>query len=496
MPSAPSRAQAAAPMADATSRVDYAPSGMPRLGAWIRDVEPGSPADDAGILPGMRVDAAEGRELPDIIEWLWIASDDSVEVAVFDPRDGTTSAATLVRDPGQSWGIEFDDVVFDGIRTCANACAFCFMGMLPEGMRSSLSLRDDDYRLSFLQGNFVTLTNVSDEDLERIVSHRLEPMNVSLHAVGSEARRRLIGANEGRGMRAIERLCEEGLEIHAQIVCCPSVNDADELGRTLDWVEARPNVTSLAVVPLGYTRFSPRFSRSFSDDEAAAAQVIDQVRPYQVRSRRACGRTRFQLSDEFYLAAGREVPPAAEYDGFPQFYDGIGMIRSFLDDTGRVARERAGELHALTERLARSHAPVLLVCGVAARGCVAHLVEAWGIGRCSRVFPVENRFFGGNVDVTGLITATDLLDQLPADLQGGIVLLPDVMFNSDGITLDGTARDDLGARISLRGGSLLVCGNSPGELLEALLAAERLGGAPAGHGRLDGKTRGSEESHG
>lgn len=468
-----------------TSRADYAPTSAPGLGAWVSHVVPGSPADDAGIQAGMRIDSADGQPLPDVIEWLWIASEDSVEVEVYDPRDGTASLAELEREPGQSWGIDFADVLFDGIRTCVNACAFCFMGMLPDGMRASLSIRDDDYRLSFLQGNFVTLTNVSDADLDRIVSHRLEPMNVSLHAVGGEVRRRLIGGNAERGLRALQRLCDEGIEVHAQVVCCPGINDGQELAATLDWVEARPNITSLAIVPLGYTRDSPRFSRSFSDDPAAASRTIDLLLPYQERSVRSCGRTRFQLSDEFYLAAGREVPAAERYDGFPQFYDGIGMVRSFLDETDLVAAERGGEVRSASEGLSASGRRALLVCGLAAAGCLRHLVEAWGLGGSSEVLPVENRFFGGNVNVTGLLTASDLLGQLPGDLSGLLVCLPGVMFNADGITLDGVSREGVGERIAERGGTSVDCGERPGELLEALAATVQFGGALPGHGRLD-----------
>jgi NifB/MoaA-like Fe-S oxidoreductase len=187
---------------------------------------------------------------------------------------------------------------------------------------------------------------VTDEDVERIITCRLEPMNVSIHAISPEVRRTLIGPHAQRGIDVLERLLAAGIEIHAQIVLCPGVNDGAELARTLDWVEARPAITSLAVVPLGYTRFSRRFSKSFSDDPAAANAVVELIEPYQERARRELGTTRFQLSDEFYVAAGVTVPPAEAYDGYPQYYDGIGMLRSFLDDSAVFARDHAGELAA------------------------------------------------------------------------------------------------------------------------------------------------------
>ncbi len=294
----------------ARDRADYASTRERSLGAWVQSVEEESPAWEAGIESGMRIESVNGHKLRDLIDWRWEADGASCDLEVFDPRDGGTYACELWREPGEDWGIDFTDVLFDGIRTCVNACLFCFMSMLPEDARPSLSLRDDDYRLSFLQGNFVTLTNVTDEDVERIIACRLEPMNVSIHAISPDVRRTLIGPHAQRGIDVLERLLAAGIEIHAQIVLCPGVNDGPELARTLDWVEERPAITSLAVVPLGYTRFSRRFSKSFSDDPAAAKAVVELIEPYQERARRELGTTRFQLSDEFYVAAGVTVPPA------------------------------------------------------------------------------------------------------------------------------------------------------------------------------------------
>ena len=164
-------------------RADYASTRERSLGAWVQSVEEESPAWEAGIEPGMRIESVNGHKLRDLIDWRWEADGASCELEVFDPRDGGTYGCELWREPGEDWGIDFTDVLFDGIRTCVNACQFCFMSMLPADARPSLSLRDDDYRLSFLQGNFVTLTNVTDEDVERIITCRLEPMNVSIHAI-------------------------------------------------------------------------------------------------------------------------------------------------------------------------------------------------------------------------------------------------------------------------------------------------------------------------
>ncbi len=449
-------------------RADYA-STRPRAdGAWVASVEQGSPAWEAGVEAGMRVVSVNGVEPKDIIDWRWEADGGWCELEVLDPRDGALCTCELVREPGQDWGIDFTDVLFDGIRTCVNACQFCFMSMLPPEARPSLTLRDDDYRLSFLQGNFVTLTNVSDEEVERIVTCGLSPMNVSLHAVTPEVRRSLIGPRAGRGIEVLERLLDAGIEVHAQIVLCPGVNDADELTATLDWVEARPKITSLAVVPLGYTKHSRRFSRSYSDDVEASRAVVRLIEPYQRRARETLGITRFQLSDEFYVDARLPVPAAETYDGYPQFYDGIGMLRSFLDEAALIASERPGELRATDDALAARGLRLLVVCGEAAEetiGVFCRLLSA--SGRAS-TFAVRNDYFGGDVNVTGLIVSCDLLAQLPRDLSGTVVALPEVMFNFDRLTLDGDTQGHVLGELAGRGARPIVCVPTPSCLLEGI----------------------------
>ncbi len=446
-------------------------------GALISEVTPGGPAQLAGLEAGMRITHVNGEELRDVIDWDWEADGFAVQVDGI-AYEGTPEefefTCDIERDLGQEWGLAFDGVVFDGMRLCRNRCTFCFMRMLPDSMRSTLYLRDDDYRLSFLQGNFVTLTNLGDDDVERIVSHALSPLNVSIHAVSPEVRARLMGRNAARGIEALEELLAGGIEVHAQIVLVPGENDGGELARTLDYVEARPLITSLGIVPLGFTRFQDRFSSSFGDPALSRA-VIEQVRPYQRRSRQAIGRTRFQLADEFYLAAGVEPPAAEEYDGYPQYYDGIGMVRSFLDELAEVAHG-AGEgadmraaLASCARALEGADARLVLVTGQAAAPLVGRLLAECGLSARGRVLAVRNDFFGGNVDVAGLLTARDVLAQLPARLEGAVVVLPDVMFNSDGLTLDGMATHELLGEIESRGArAALVVSTSPREQLASI----------------------------
>ncbi len=456
------------------SRADYASTRARTTGAWVAAVEEGGPAWEAGIEPGMRIERVNGVVPRDLIDWRWEADGACCELEVFDPRDGSVTPCELWREPGEDWGIDFTDVLFDGIRTCVNACQFCFMAMLPPEARATLTLRDDDYRLSFLQGNFVTLTNVSDEETERIVTCGLSPMNVSIHAITPEARRSLIGRHADRGIEVLERLLAGGIEVHAQIVLCPGINDGPELAATLDWVEARPGITSLAIVPLGYTKHSRRFKSSYSDDPEASRAVVHLLEPYQERARRALGITRFQLSDEFYLDADLPVPPAETYDGYPQFYDGIGMLRSFLDETELVARDRMTDLRAVDNALAEKNLRLELVCGEAAAETIGTFCRTLSPDGRASTRSIRNDYFGGDVNVTGLIVSEDLLGQMPSDLSGTLAVLPEVMFNFDRLTLDGDTQDHILDELRRRGALVTVSVPNPGDYLDALIAALNL----------------------
>ena len=322
----------------------------PGEGALVKNVRPESPAWDVGIEPGMRVLAVNGEALTDMIVWLWEADDDTVELDVFDPRDGTVTPVELDRFPGEDWGLEFDGPIFDGMRTCVNACVFCFMTMLPKGGRSTLYIRDDDYRLSFLQGNFVTLTNLTDEDVQNVIQRNMSPMNVSVHAVSPDVRRRMMGRNAQRGMDVLETIMAAGIEIHAQIVLCPGMNDGEELEKTLRFCEEHEQITSLGIVPLGFTKHQNRFSWSYSDKPELARETIAMIRPYQDRAFERFGRHTFQMSDEFYLDAGIEphfcIEGLARFGGVGRRFEHKGEKNDILvvDDYGHHPVEIAATL--------------------------------------------------------------------------------------------------------------------------------------------------------
>ena len=321
-----------------TPRADYG-GHVPAVsgGGVVGAVEPGSPAAEAAVRPGDIVVSVDGQPLRDVIDWQWCSDGDSLEVDVL--HDGTSAETiSLRRQFGEPWGVSFTEAVFDGVRTCRNRCAFCFMTQLPRGLRGALYLRDDDYRLSFLQGNFITLTNLSDTDVERIAEQNLSPLYVSLHAVTPVVRAELICAREDRALERLDDLLASGIEVHVQIVLVPGINDGDELERSLSWLAEREGVVSVGIVPLGYTSHQGRFARSYEDATSAEA-IIEQIGPWQRAFRERDGVTWVYLADEFYLSAGVEVPLAVEYDGYPQYENGIGLVRDWLDSTTRLHGE-------------------------------------------------------------------------------------------------------------------------------------------------------------
>jgi putative radical SAM enzyme (TIGR03279 family) len=281
-------------------------------GGVVARIEPGSPADQAGIAVGDRLISANGRTLTDVIAWWWESEGESVSVSVQSAGGetavpGSVRDTTLVRAPGESWGIDFTAAIFDRVRTCVNRCAFCFMAQLPQGLRPALYLRDDDYRLSFLAGNFITLTNLGESDVERIVHEHLSPLHVSLHAVSSDVRARLLCAREDRALDIFDQLVEGGIDLHVQIVLVPDENDGDELQATLAWLAARDGVRSVGIVPLGYTDHQDLFERSYTDPDSAAA-VLDAIDPWSKAMRARDGIGWVYAADEFYLTSGRHCP--------------------------------------------------------------------------------------------------------------------------------------------------------------------------------------------
>jgi putative radical SAM enzyme (TIGR03279 family) len=338
----------------------------------------------------------------------------------------------------QELGIEFAEPTFDGLRRCNNRCEFCFLNGMPPGMRRSLYVKDDDYRYSFLFGNYITLTNLADDDWDRLAEQRLSPLYVSVHATDLTLRRRILGNPAAPDVvEQLERLGRLGIQVHAQIVLIPNLNDSRRLARTVaDLAALHPTVQSIAVVPLGLTKYHRGPFRVYRPEEAGP--ILIQISAWQQEHRRQRGLNLVYASDEWYLLAGQEVPPAEEYDGFPQLENGVGLARMLLDEDLRVSgfRFRVGK--------------VTLVCGT----LIAPLLESRAAelsGVEIEVMPVENRFFGPTVTVSGLLTGRDVVEALRDRNLGDAVFLPRAMFDASGeLTLDDVSPAAIGGALGVR----------------------------------------------
>lgn len=417
--------------------------------ARIVAVEPESPADDAGFTPGCYLTTVDGEPLRDIIDWRWLAADDVICVGYID-LDGEAGEVELERESGERWGFEFDGVLFDSVKLCRNACVFCFMRQLPDGVRPSLVLRDDDFRLSFLSGTFVTLTNLKPEDEARIIEQHISPLRVSLHASEPELRRRMIGKHAAHGLEALDRLLAAGIEAHAQIVLMPGVNDGDALRETLEWAWERPGISGVGIVPLGFTKHQTSLHESFTTPKAALG-VIDVIAPFQERARAERGTPWVFAADEFYVnafgaATPAHIPPASDYGDYDMFEDGIGIVRSYVDEFEEVCEN--GLAARAAEVLAARNLTARYIVGEAMQPFLDAMIANSPLAGRLVPLTVRNDYFGGNVNVTGLLTASDIAPAIKAaseEEEGTrqLFLLPGVIFNDNGVTLDDMTVQDI-----------------------------------------------------
>lgn len=373
-------------------------------GGIIIAVEPGSPAALAGIKPGERLLAIDGRPIRDLIDYL-AQSAQSRPLLTLDGPDGERRLRIEKREE-DSLGLSFAGAVFDGIRRCGNKCVFCFVDQLPKGMRESLYIKDEDYRLSFLQGNYVTLTRLSRADERRIIEERLSPLYVSVHATDPGVRGKMLGlAKDAPILPLLSRLTRAGIAVQAQAVICPGWNDGAVLDRTIEDLAAfRPGLRSLAVVPVGLTAHRRGLTPLKAFDAEDARVILRQIEIWQERLYRQSG-TRFVFAaDEFYVLAGRAWPGSASYEDYPQLENGVGLLRSFED-----------EFRAAWRRWRRRIRPgrIRVVTGQAAAGMwssLARLTRRAGLE--ISILAVPNRFFGESVTVTGLLTGRDIVAAL------------------------------------------------------------------------------------
>ena len=396
------------------------------MAGLISRVRRNSLAEAAGVKAGEQLCSVNGAQVKDIIELSFYASDYQVELELAD-RAGNRRMVTIEKHPDEDLGMEFESAVFDQVSTCYNKCLFCFVDQMIPGMRPGLYVRDDDYRLSFLYGNFITLTNMKDEDFERIIRTHMSPLYVSVHATDPEVRCAMMKNRfAGQLMEKLQRLFDAGIQVHTQIVCCPGYNDGDVLARSFaDLYALHPNVLTMAVVPVGLTKNRDHLPqlRTFTKEEAAA--IVSAASKWQERCRRETGKSFIYLGDEFYLLAEQDVPEASWYDGFPQLENGIGLTRSFVDDWKAGVANLDG---------AKPADDAMIPVGESAYRVLAPLMEQLNekLGSKHRFVAVKNQFFGGKVNVTGLLTGGDILEAV----QGERMILPAVVLNNDKLFLD------------------------------------------------------------
>jgi putative radical SAM enzyme (TIGR03279 family) len=429
-------------------------------------VVPGSPAHAAGLVVGDEVTAVDGQVPRDILDWRFLVDEPDLVLDVV--RGGLEVTVEVPKAAGELLGVEVHSALFDQVRTCDNHCEFCFIYQLPPGLRSSLYQKDDDYRLSFLYGNFTTLTRFTEADLERVVTLGLSPLNVSIHATDPKVRNEMLrNRRGGTSLRWLRALLDHGVQVHGQVVVCPGLNDGAVLDDTMAGVLDRyPELASLCVVPLGISRYNGE-ARMRPHTRAEAEAVVDCVEDWQDVYQRVLGRRVAFASDEYYLLAERPFPPPEAYEGFAMHEDGVGMARTLElelfgakdDATGAQAgffawadaategaeyepyrgpRATPGQmLHVRPSR----RAPVGILTGTFGARVLAPLVARLGRDDVS-VVEVDNQFFGGTTTVTGLLVGEDLARVLAAQPEGHRYLLPDVCL-SNGRFLDGTSPEEL-----------------------------------------------------
>lgn len=390
------------------------------MGQRIVSVDQDSPAERFGLHVGDQLLSIDGEPVIDIIDYEFLTANGSLRLKVADPS-GQERTVSIRKEEYEPLGLSFGTSLMDRVRVCRNRCVFCFVDQMPKGVRTSLSFKDDDWRLSFIMGNYVTLTNLSDGEFERILKRHVSPLYVSVHATDPELRSRLMGnPTAGRLMERLAALKEQGLQFHSQVVLCPGENDGASLDKTIaDLARLSPSAQSLAVVPVGLTRFRDGLYPLKGFEKEGASRVIDQVEAWQKKLFKELD-TRFVfLSDEWYLLAGRPLPEADTYEGYPQIENGVGLIRLFEEDF-RYALEECAPLKAPKR--------VSFAGGFGATPVMAKLLKELEPYNISfETFGISNDFFGGNVSVAGLVTGQDLINQLQGRLNTKELMIPRCM---------------------------------------------------------------------
>lgn len=430
----------------------------------IFDVTTGSHADKAGIKKGETLLSINSNEIVDVLDYRFYQVNRKLTLEVAD-EDKNVRTIEMTKGEYEEIGLEFETYLMDKQHSCRNKCIFCFIDQLPKGMRESLYFKDDDSRLSFLFGNYITLTNITEHEIDRIIKMHISPINVSVHTTNPELRCKMMNNRfAGDTLKYLKRFADAGITLNCQIVSCPGINDGDELVRTLTDLE-KLGVNMTAIVPVGLTRYRENLYPLVPYNKETAGQTIDIIEKMGDECVKKHGRRIFFPGDEFYLLAEREIPSPEFYEDFSALEDGIGMIAYLTDDVGWKLEELDAD-----ESLCHK---VTIACG---EGVFPYMKRIMSM--INEKFPnitintrsIKNNFFGGGVNVSGLVTGGDLIDQLRGDDLGDRLIIPSSMlrFEND-LFLDDVSTDDVERELGV---TLVPVNNNGNDLVEAVIAGK------------------------
>ncbi|MDO4608869.1 MAG: DUF512 domain-containing protein [Clostridia bacterium] len=422
----------------------------------IKDVENKSPAKKAGIKAGDTLVSLDGNIIMDVLDYRFYQTREKIIAEIIN------SKGKIKKKEYDEIGLIFDTYLMDQKRSCKNKCIFCFIDQLPVGMRDSLYFKDDDSRLSFLFGNYITLTNITEHEIERIIKMHISPINISVHTTNPELRVKMMtNKNAGNALKVMKRFDEAGIKMNSQLVLCPQINDGVELERSLNDLLSLKNMECIACVPVGLTDHREGLTALKPFDKYSAAEVLDIIDKYAEISVQKYGSRRIYGSDEFYLMSGREIPPAEFYGDFLQLENGVGLWALLKSE----AESALNEFDTISEK---RH--ISMATGVSAYPLIRHIADLCeqkpGGLKCD-VYAIQNNFFGKKITVSGLVTATDIFDQLKDKDLGEKLLIPSAMLRAEGdMFLDSITLDELSQKLNI---SIQPVNNDGYELICAIL---------------------------
>ncbi len=437
---------------------------MRKADTKIKYIEPYSAAEEAGLEAGDILVSINGHDFHDILEYRYLTAEYEVTLEVI-KKDGITEIITIENDY-EDLGIEFSEGLIDAAQSCCNKCIFCFIDQLPKGMRETVYFKDDDTRLSFLQGNYVTLTNMSDDEIDRLIKMRVSPINISVHATEPKLRSTMLNNRfAGKCYEIMQRFAENGIYMNCQIVLCPGINDGENLRKTLyDLGVLYPYVNSISVVPVGLTRYRDGLYPLKSFTKESSAEAVKFTEDIQNKFLEQYGTRLVYLSDEFYIAADMPIPDSECYEGFPQLENGVGLIASMREEFNSAIKLLKSKPRSIHVSIATGEISYAFISGLAEK--IEHKCEGIEID----VYAIKNNFFGGGVSVSGLVCGCDIIEQLEGKITTNKLLIPHSMLrDDDNIFLDDTTVRDVEKALNVQ---IVPVLNDGYEFIEKILEEE------------------------